>query len=91
MSLTLQRKPIDLIGWNLISEADMLDALAYLSNDGWRGAVYFDSTNATWRLELNADNPIRHLIASIGDWIVDDMGVRLITAAECAENYEAAE
>jgi len=91
VSMTLQRKPIDLIGWHLISQADMLDALGYLSDEGWRGAVSFDSTNATWRLELNADNPIRNLIATIGDWLIDDMGLRKLTDAECADNYEAAD
>lgn len=95
--MTLQRKPIDLIGWHLISQADMLDALAYLSDEGWRGAVSFDSTNATWRLELNADtacdwcgNPIRNLIATIGDWLIDDMGLRKLTDAEFGDNYAAA-
>ena len=84
--MTLQRKQIGLIGWNLTGQSDMLDALAYLSNQGWRGGVY--SVDGTWRLELNADNPIRNIIATIGDWLIDDMGLRLMTNAECAANYD---
>lgn len=87
--MTLQRKPIDLIGWHLISQADMLDALSHLSGDGWRGAVY--PAEGTWRLELHADSPTRNIIASIGAWLIDDMGLRLITDAECAANYDQIE
>lgn len=84
--MTLQRKPIDLIGWHLVGQSDMLDALAHLSGQGWRGGVY--SVDGTWRLELNADNPIRNIIATIGDWLIDDMGLRLMGDAECTANYD---
>ena len=41
-----------------------------------------------WRIELNADNPTRQVVAEAGDWLVDDFGLRKLTAAECADNYD---
>lgn len=86
--ITLVRKPIELTGWQLSSQADMLDALTALSADGWRGAI--SQFDGGWRLELNADEPTRQVIAELGDWLVVDMGLRKLSAAECSENYEEA-
>lgn len=88
MAIVLTRKPVDLTGWHLADQSEMLDALGYLSAQGWRGAVTFDSANNTWRLELNADQPVRQIIAVMGDWLIVDMGVRKLTDAEAAANYE---
>ena len=87
--MTLQRKPIDLPGWHLVGPAEMMEAFTELSAQGWRGGI--SSDNGVLRLELNADNPQRHIIATIGDWLIDDMGLRLVTDAEYSDNYDQVE
>lgn len=84
--ITLVRKPVELVGWHLVDQSAMLDALTVLSESGWRGAI--TQFSGGWRLELNADEPTRQVIAELGDWLVSDMGLRKLSAAECAENYE---
>jgi hypothetical protein len=69
----------------------MLDALSVLSGEGWRGAISFNPNAQEWRLELNADDPDRHLVAVSGEWLVVDMGLRLLSDAEFNNNYEVAE
>ena len=91
MSVTLQRKQVDLVGWHLTDQAEMVSALTELKSAGWRGAISYDDTNDVWRLELNADNPTRQIIAQIGDWVVMDIGLRKLSDAECGDNYEVAE
>lgn len=88
MAVTLQRKATPLTGWHLVDQTDMLEVLSALAAHGWRGAISFDSSKSVWRLELNADNPTRQVIANTGDWLVDDMGVRLLTDAQFSANYE---
>lgn len=87
MAITLRRKPVDLDGWELSGPAEMMAAFTDLSAQGWRGGISADE-NGTLRLELNADNPQRHIVASIGDYLIDDMGLRLLTSAEAAANYD---
>lgn len=87
--MTLQRKPINLPGWHLVGPAEMMEAFTDLSAQGWRGGI--SSDNGVLRLELNADNPQRHIIATIGDWLIDDMGLRLMSDAECGDNYDEVE
>lgn len=89
MPTVLRRKQVDLDGWHFVAQDKMLEALDHLTAEGWRGAVY--PVDGTWRLELNADNPQRHIVATIGDWLVDDMGLRLLTDAECTANYDLSE
>jgi len=86
--ITLVRKPVELVGWHLVDQSAMLDALTVLSESGWRGAI--TQFSGGWRLELNADEPTRQVIAELGDWLVSDMGLRKLTDAECAANYEEA-
>jgi len=88
MSVTVTRKPVDLTAWHLVDQADMLDALSVLSADGWRGSL--SPFDAGWRLELNADDPIRQVIAELGDWLVLDGGLRRLSSAEMTEDYEVA-
>lgn len=88
MSVALQRKQVPLTAWHLAEPADMIDALTAVSGQGWRGGV--NCVDDVWRLELNAD-PDRQIIATLGDWLVDDMGLRLLTAAEVDDNYEVTE
>lgn len=87
MAIVLTRKPVELTAWSLTDQSAMLDALTFLSGQGWRGAVS-QFEGGGWRLELNADNPTRQVIAELGDWLVLDMGLRKLTAAECEDNYE---
>jgi hypothetical protein len=89
--VALHRKPIPLTAWHLAAPADMIAALSDLSALGWRGGVNCDDTGVIWRLEINADGPTRQITASLGDWLVDDMGLRLLTAAEVADNYDETE
>ena len=86
MSVQLQRKPIALTAWHLVDQAAMLAALGDLSAAGWRGGITM--VGGAWRIELNADNPTRQVVAESGDWLVDDFGLRKLTAAECADNYD---
>ncbi len=86
--MILQRKAVGLTGWHLVGQADMLDALSFLSEQGWRGAISFDTATSQWRIELNADSPTRQVVAGTGDWLVLDMGLRKLSDAECTENYD---
>jgi hypothetical protein len=86
--ITVVRKPVELVAWPLTNQAAMLDALTHLSGEGWRGAI--TQFEGGWRLELNADNPTRQVIAELGDWLVSDMGLRKLSAEECEANYEEA-
>lgn len=86
MSVQLQRKPIALTAWHLVDQAAMLAALGDLSAAGWRGGITM--VDGAWRIELNADSPTRQVVAESGDWLVDDFGLRKLTAAECADNYD---
>ena len=88
MSVVVTRKPVDLTAWHLVDQADMLDALSVLSSDGWRGSL--SPADSTWVLELNADDPIRQVIAALGDWLVLDGGLRKLSDAELAADYEVA-
>jgi hypothetical protein len=86
--VTLQRKPVDLTAWHLTDQAEMVAALTALKSDGWRGAITYDDGSDVWRLELNADNPTRQVIAQLGDWLILDIGLRKLSDAECADNYD---
>lgn len=86
--MIVRRKPVDLTGWQLGDQAAMLDALSVLSGQGWRGALSFNPLDQVWRIELNADDPARQVIAHTGDWLVLDMGLRCLSAQEYTENYE---
>jgi len=88
MSVTVTRKPVELTAWHLTTQADMLDALSALSEQRWRGSL--SPFDAGWRLELNADDPIRQVIAELGDWLVLDGGLRKLSDAEITEDYEVA-
>lgn len=90
MSVTVRRQQVDLTAWQLIDQSDMVAALTALKASGWRGAISYDDTRDSWRLELNADNPTRQVIATVGDWLVLDIGLRKLTAGEFDENYDEA-
>jgi len=88
MSVVVTRKPVELTAWHLVDQAAMLDALSVLSADGWRGSL--SPVESSWVLELNADDPIRQVIADIGDWLVVDGGLRKLSASELETDYEVA-
>lgn len=75
----LRRKPKPLPAWHLDDSAAMLDALADLSEQGWRGSIARDPANDMWRLELNTDTPARQVAAQTGDWLVLDGDLRKVT------------
>jgi hypothetical protein len=88
MSVTVTRKPVELTAWHLIDQAAMLDALSVLSGQGWRGSL--SPEDSVWVLELNADDPVRQVIAQLGDWLIIDGGLRKLSATEVAADYEVA-
>jgi len=63
--------------------------LTVLSGQGWRGTL--SPLESGWRLELNADDPERQVMAAVGDWLVLDGGLRKLSEAEVAADYEVAE
>ena len=91
MSVVLHRKPVPLTAWHLTDQSAMLTALGELSAEGWRGQLSCNPVDSSWRIELNADDPTRQVIGQTGDWLVDDFGLRQLTAAEFDDNYEVAE
>ena len=90
MSVTVRRQQVDLTAWELVDQADMVAALTALKGQGWRGAISYDDTRDSWRLELNADSPARQIIAAVGDWLVLDIELRKLSAAEFDANYDEA-
>lgn len=90
MPVMLQRKATPLPAWHLTDQTAMLAALGDLSAAGWRGGITHNPDDSTWRIELNADNPTRQLVAETGDWLVEDFGLRKLTAEQCADNYDEA-
>lgn len=84
MSETFRRKQIDLPGWELDSKAQMLEAFGDLMDDGWRGGV--NPLGDNYRLEISKGD--QTITADIGDRLVNDLGVRKLTAEECAANYD---
>ena len=89
MSVILVRKPVELTAWHLTDQASMLDALTVLSGEGWRGAL--SPLDSGWQLELNADDPVRQVMAVVGDWLVVDGGLRKLSDAEVTASYEVSE
>ena len=90
MAVTVRRQPVDLVGWQLIDQADMVTALTALKGQGWRGAISYDDSRDEWRLELNADQPAQQIIAATGDWLVLDISLRKLSVAEFNANYATA-
>jgi len=84
--IELVRKPTPLTAFELVDQAAMLEALTFLAADGWRGAL--SQSDDGWRLEMNIDDPVQQVVAEIGDWLVVDGGVRLLSAAEVAASYD---
>jgi hypothetical protein len=84
--IELVRKPTPLPAFQLVDEAAMLEALTFLSGQGWRGAL--SQSDEGWRLEMNIDEPAAQVVAVVGDWLVVDGSVRKLSAAEVAADYE---
>ena len=82
--MLLQRKPVELTAWHLSDQSDMVAALTALQEQGWRGGISYSNA---WRLELNSDSDDQ-IIATIGDWLILDMGLRKMSTAECSANYD---
>lgn len=84
--IELVRKPVPLAAFELVDQAAMLEALTFLAGAGWRGAL--SQSDDGWSLELNIDEPVRQVVAVVGDWLVVDGGVRLLSAVEVEASYE---
>jgi len=84
--IELVRKPTPLTAFELVDQAAMLEALTFLAGEGWRGAL--SQSDDGWRLEMNIDDPVQQVVAEIGDWLVVDGGVRLLSGAEVEASYE---
>jgi hypothetical protein len=84
--IELVRKPVPLPAFELVDQAAMLEALTFLAGEGWRGAL--SQSDDGWSLEMNIDEPARQVVAGLGDWLVVDGGVRLLSAAQVEASYE---
>ena len=84
--IELVRKPVPLTAFELVDQAAMLEALTFLAGEGWRGAL--SQSDDGWSLEMNIDDPVQQVSASVGDWLVVDGGVRLLSAVEVEASYE---
>ena len=84
--IELVRKPTPLTAFDLVDEAAMLEALTFLSGQGWRGAL--SQSDEGWRLEMNIDEPPAQVVAVVGQWLVVDGSVRKLSPAEVAADYE---
>jgi hypothetical protein len=84
--IELVRKPTPLTAFELVDQAAMLEALTFLAADGWRGAL--SQSDDGWRLEMNIDEPVQQVVAGVGQWLVVDGGVRLLSSAEVAASYD---
>ncbi len=84
--IELVRKPTPLTAFELVDQAAMLEALTFLAAEGWRGAL--SQSDDGWRLEMNIDDPAAQVIAVLGDWLVVDGGVRLLSGAEVSASYD---
>ncbi len=90
MTFVLRRKDADLQAWHLIDLSAMAGAFSALTEQGWRGGIS-SGDGGELRLELNRDDPQGQIVAGVGDWLILDMGVRLLTDQECSENYDLIE
>jgi hypothetical protein len=86
----LRRKDVDLQAWHLTDLSAMAEAFSVVTAEGWRGGIS-SGNGSELRLELNRDDPQGQIVAGIGDWLILDMGVRLLTDEEFAENYDEVE
>jgi hypothetical protein len=84
--IELVRKPTPLPAFELVDESAMLEALTFLSGQGWRGAL--SQSDEGWRLEMNIDEPAAQVVAVVGEWLVVDGSVRKLSSAEVAADYE---
>jgi hypothetical protein len=84
--IELVRKPTPLTAFELVDQAAMLEALTFLAADGWRGAL--SQSDDGWRLEMNIDEPVQQIVAEVGDWLVVDGGVLLLSGVEVSASYD---
>ena len=84
--IELVRKPTPLPAFDLVDEAAMLEALTFLSGQGWRGAL--SQSDDGWQLEMNIDEPPAQVVAVVCQWLVVDGSVRTLSADEVAADYE---
>ena len=71
--------------WHLVDVPAALLALGEVIAKGYRGGPIFDATSQVIGIEVNGDNT--HAEARIGDWLVEDIGIRAFTADVFSANY----
>ncbi len=71
--------------WQLTDVTAALLALGEIIAKGYRGGPIFDASSQVIGIEINGDNT--HAEARIGDWLVEDIGIRAFTADTYAANY----
>lgn len=86
MSMTITRKTIAGKGWPLRTPEDMFAALGELTGQGWTGAVTIEASG--WKLRLSADGK-QTVNATTGEWLVQDGGLKAMSAAEFADDYDS--
>lgn len=91
--VNITRKPVALQAYRLITQADMLAALDYLSSRGYSGGVNVVKVNgtATWQMSLAADGgTVGAQLGNLGDWIVieNDVVASIITNAKATLIYQ---
>jgi hypothetical protein len=77
----------DIASWPLRGPSDLFEALTELEADGWEGAVTREG--GTWSLRLSASGK-QTVNATVGQWIVDDGGLKVLSPQEFIARYAPA-
>lgn len=90
--VTITRKPSTLQGYQLVTPADMVTALSYLSTRGYSGGINCNKAggNTVWQINLQADSGAVGQQGLINDWIVieNDAIATIVPAAKAAAMYQ---
>lgn len=104
MSETLHRKPVPQQAWHIAESVDpatertislgeaIFTAISELDALGWRGVAAFPNGQPVIEFSSKDDNTLAAVRPAVGDWLVLDVGLlRIFTAAQISDNYEAVE
>jgi hypothetical protein len=86
MSMQITRKTVGGTGWPLRDQADMLTAVAELSDQGWSGTI--DFSGGTWKLLLRRDGK-NTVNAELGEWLVLDGDLKALPCSAFDDGYES--
>lgn len=85
MSMQITRKTVAGTGWPLRDQADMLTALAELSDQGWAGTI--DLAGGAWKLVLRKDGK-NTVNAELDQWLVLDGDLKALPCSVFDDGYE---